>query len=181
MTIREQGRQSWVVSRSQDLLWLQGSVLAGVLLLLAFLALPRLDQHNYSALHPAVWLLLFWGVIFDGSHVMATYARTYFSNDAESKSALPGNLSFAWLLVGPAAALLDYWLCAPHASVIGNAGLVFGLFLALAYVWAYYHLIRQHYGFLCLYRRKEGKSSSLTSPDALFLWVGSAYPFLRYT
>ncbi len=175
-----QGRQIWVVSRSQDLLWFQGSALAGVLLLLAFLALPKLDQSNYSVLHPAVWLLLFWGVIFDGSHVMATYARTYFAADAQSKAALPGSKSFAWLLLGPAVAMLDYFCCVPHPSVVGQAGWLFGIFLSLAYLWAYYHLIRQHYGFLALYRRKEGKTPSLFAPDALFLWVGSAYPFLRF-
>ena len=180
MATAEQGTRVWVVSRSQDLLWFQGSAIAGILLLVAFLALPKLDQHNYSVLHPAVWLLLFWGVIFDGSHVMATYARTYFAADAPSKAALPGSASFAWLLLGPAVAVLDYYFCTPYPSVVGYSGWLFGGFLALAYVWAYYHLIRQHYGFLSLYRRKEGNVPSLTSPDALFLWIGSAYPFLRF-
>src|SRR5947207_45038 len=67
MSPAEQRAGIWIVSRPQDLLWFQGSVIAGVLLLAAFLALPQLDQHNYNVLHPAVWLLLFWGVIFDGS------------------------------------------------------------------------------------------------------------------
>ena len=171
----------WLVSPSQDLVWFQGSVLAGVLLLIAFRALPPLDQHNYGVLHPAVWLLLFWGVVFDGSHVMATYARTYFAGDAASKVALPGSASFAWLLLGPAVAVLDHWLCTPHASVVGQSGWLFGVFLAFAYVWAYYHLVRQHYGFLSLYRRKEGGAPSATSLDALVLWIGSAYPFLRFS
>jgi hypothetical protein len=161
-------------------MWFQGSVIAGLLLLIAFRALPPLDQHNYGVLHPAVWLLLFWGVIFDGSHVMATYARTYFAGDAASKAALPGNASFAWLLLGPVVAVADYGLCTPHPSVVGQSGALFGAFLAFAYVWAYYHLVRQHYGFLSLYRRKEGSAPSPTSPDALVLWIGSAYPFLRF-
>src|SRR4030095_5050814 len=155
--MQEQRRAAWLVSPGQDLMWFQGSVIAGLLLLIAFRALPPLDQHNYGALHPAVWLLLFWGVIFDGSHVMATYARTYFAGDAASKAALPGSSSFAWLLLGPVVAAADYWLCTPHPS-----------------------LVRQHYGFLSLYRRKEGSAPSPTSPDALMLWIGSAYPFLRF-
>lgn len=180
MALAEKSTGAWVVSRAQDLLWLQGSVIAGVLLLAAFLALPRLDQHTYNVLHPAVWLLLFWGVFFDGSHVMATYARTYFAADAASKAALPGNASFAWLLLGPAVAVLDYSFCKPYPSVVGYSGWMFGSFLAIAYVWAYYHLVRQHYGFLSLYRRKDGSVPSITSPDALFLWIGTAYPFLRF-
>ena len=173
-------KSPWVISRSQDLLWLQGSVVAGLLLLLAFLALPKLGQGNYGALNPAVWLLLFWGVIFDGSHVMATYASTYFAADEPSRAALPGHGSFAWLLLGPLMAVLDYFLCTPQPSVVGHAGLLFGLFLGFAYLWAYYHLVRQHYGFLALYRRKEGLVPSLTAPDALFLWAGTAYPFMRF-
>src|SRR5450432_3153382 len=145
------------MSRSQDLIWLQGSVIAGLVLLAAFLALPELGPGDYNAAHPAVWLLLFWGVVFDGTHVMATYARTYFAPDAASKAALPGGASFLWLLLGPAVAVVDHAFFAQTPSVVGRAGTLFGVFLALAYLWAYYHLIRQHYGFLALYRRKEGR------------------------
>lgn len=170
----------WLVSRNQDLVWIQGSVLAGVALMLVFLALPKLGHDNYTALNPAVLLLLFWGIIFDGSHVMATYARTYFADDEHSKAALPGNISFVWLLVGPAFAIADYLFFKPQPSIVGQAGLLFGIFLAAAYLWAYYHLIRQHYGFLSLYRRKSGQTTSIKTPDALFLWAGTAYPFLRF-
>jgi hypothetical protein len=172
---------TWIISRTQDLLWFQAPVLVGVALMAAFLWLPPLARHNYGATHPAVWLLLFWGVLFDGTHVMATYARTYFAGDAHSKAALPGSASFAWLLLGPAVAILDYGLCEPHPSLLGSAGWLFDGFLAAAYVWAYYHLVRQHYGFLSLYQRKERSVPSLASPDAMALWVGTAYPFLRFT
>ena len=180
MAALAQIRPAWVMSRSQDLIWLQGSVIAGLVLLAAFLALPALGQGDYTAAHPAVWLLLFWGVVFDGTHVMATYARTYFAPDEASKAALPGRKSFLWLALGPAVAVVDHALFTQQPSVVGQAGALFGVFLALAYLWAYYHLIRQHYGFLALYRRKEGRTPSLTAPDAMFLWVGSAYPFLKF-
>jgi hypothetical protein len=171
----------WIVSRSQDLAWFQGSALAGLALMGAFLALPPLGAGNYTAAQPAVWLLLFWGVVFDGTHVMATYARTYFAPDERSKAALPGAASFLWLALGPVVAIVDSALFYQAPSVTGRSGALFNVFLAAAYLWAYYHLIRQHYGFLCLYRRKQGEPSSLSSPDALFLWAGCAYPFLRYT
>lgn len=170
----------WILSRTQDLLWFQGSALAAVLLLVAFLALPPLGHDNYTTDHPALWLLLFWGVIFDGSHVMATYARTYWAADAQSRSGLPGAWSGGWLLLGPVLAWIDHQWFTQQASVVGQSGLLFGFFLAAAYLWAYYHLIRQHYGFLSLYRRRVGLPTALWAPDALFLWVGSAYPFLRY-
>jgi hypothetical protein len=170
----------WIISRTQDLIWFQGSAFAGLALLVAFLALPRLDQGNYSVEHPAVWLLLFWGVIFDGTHVMATYARTYFASDDASKAALPGKRAFAWLLLGPLVAIADYFCCRARPSIVGSAGLMFGAFLSAAYLWAYYHLVRQHYGFLSLYRRKANANHTPTTIDAWFLWVGSAYPFLRF-
>ncbi len=169
----------WIISRNQDLLWFQGSVVAGCSLLLVFLAIPQLGAANYTVLHPAVLALLAWGVLFDGTHVFATYARTYFASDAQSRDGLPGNWSWMVLVIGPILALADYALCEPAPSLVGQAGSIFGHFLVGAYLWAYYHLIRQHYGFLVLYRRKSKDTSG--TADALFLWVGSLYPFTRFS
>ena len=177
--VKGNAQRVWIISRQQDLLWFQGSVLAGVGLLLVFRAFPQLDAANYAVLHPAVLGLLVWGVLFDGTHVFATYARTYFAPDAESRAGLPGNLSWALLAAGPAVALIDYALAEPAPSLVGNAGVIFNHFLAAAYLWAYYHLVRQHYGFLSLYRRKAQESSARI--DVTFLWVGSLYPFARFT
>lgn len=169
----------WIISRSQDLVWIQGSVLAGCALLLIFLATPGLDASNYTALQPAVLVLLLWGILFDGTHVVATYARTYWAGDAQSAAGLPGSWSWCFLALGPAIALIDHIVCEPALSLVGQAGTLFGYFLVGAYLWAYYHLIRQHYGFLALYRRKSGDSSG--KADAVFLWVGCVYPFARFS
>ncbi len=177
--VKAKSQTRWIISRDQDLLWFQGSVLAGVALLLVFMAIPQLDAASYAAVHPAVVALLVWGVLFDGTHVFATYARTYFANDAQSRAGLPGNLSWLLLAVGPAVALIDYALVEPAPSLVGEAGSIFRHFLAAAYVWAYYHLIRQHYGFLSLYRRKSQDTSKRA--DVTFLWVGCVYPFVRFT
>ena len=74
----------WIISRNQDLFWFQGSVVAGFGLLFIFTAIPQLKAANYTVLHPAVLVLLLWGVLFDGTHVFATYARTYFASDKQS-------------------------------------------------------------------------------------------------
>lgn len=169
----------WIISRSQDLVWIQGSVLAGCALLLVFLAAPELNSTNYTAVQPAVLVLLLWGILFDGTHVFATYARTYCADDAQSRAGLPGNWSWCFLALGPAIALVDYVFCDPAPSLVGQAGALFGYFLVGAYLWAYYHLVRQHYGFLALYRRKSEDHSG--KADAVFLWVGSLYPFARFS
>jgi hypothetical protein len=174
-----QNKTPWIISHRQDLLWFQGTVLVGLALLVVFKLTPGLDGANYTAGHPAVVVLLLWGVVFDGTHVWATYARTFFAPDAESRAGLPGTWAWGVILIGPAAAVLDAWLFASHPSVIGQAGALFASFLAFAYLWAYYHLVRQHYGFMMLYRRKE--AASPPHLDVLVLWIGSGYAFVRFT
>ena len=169
----------WVISRNQDLIWLQGSVLTGLALLLCFLSVPGLNSTNYLITHPAVLILLFWGVFFDGTHVWATYARTYFANDATSRAGLPGPSAWLILLVGPLLAIVDYAFFAPGPSIVGEAGSLFRHFLVLAYLWAYYHLIRQHYGLMVLYNRKSGIARGRL--DVIFLWAASIYPYARFS
>src|SRR5438874_2127435 len=94
--------QRWIITRRADLLWFHGSVLAGVALLAFFLLAPKLDDSNYGAGHLAVVALLLWGVLFDGTHVFGTYARSYLAPDGASRAALPGRWSWAVVLLGPA-------------------------------------------------------------------------------
>jgi hypothetical protein len=113
--------------------------------------------------------------------VFGTYARTYLAPDSESRAALPGAWSWSIVLSGPVVALLDYALCAPGPSLLGNAGLLFRSFLLFAYLWAYWHLVRQHYGFLALYRRRSGEpQTSAVQLDTIALWAGCLYPYLRF-
>jgi hypothetical protein len=171
------------VSRGQDLFWFQGSVLAGLALLLVFRALPHLGA-DATAAHPALWALLFWGVFLDGTHVFATYARSYLApaSDPAARQGLPGARAFALLVLGPAVALLDHALFRAGPSVMGHAGALFRYFLLGAYLWAYWHLVRQHYGFLALYRRKAGEAPrARAGVDAILLWAGCLYPYLRFS
>src|SRR5262245_35395384 len=174
--------QPWIISRREDLLWFQGSVLAGVALLTFFLLAPHLNDASYTPGHLAVLGLLLWGVLFDGTHVWGTYARSYLAPDNASRAALPGRWSWGLLLLGPALALLDFWICPQGPSQLGSAGWLFRSFLVFAYLWAYWHLVRQHYGFLVLYRRRAGESDPRGAQlDTAILWTGSLYPFLRFT
>lgn len=176
-TTVEQG--GWIISARQDLLWFQGAALAGLALLGVFLALPPLSGANYAPAHPAVLALLLWGIVFDATHVWGMYARTYFSGDAQSRSGLPGPAVWGLLLVGPALALADAAWFTPGPSLVGQAGALFRHFLVFAYLWAFWHLVRQHYGLLVLYRRRAGDSG--VPLDAWFLWIGSLYPYLRFS
>ena len=165
--------QPWILSRRDDLVWFQGSVVAGLGLLAFFLLAPHLDDASYTLGHPAVLALFLWGVLFDGTHVWGTYARTYFAPDEASRAGLPGGWSWGLLAIGPAVALLD--------AALGTPGF-FRLFGLAAYQWAYWHLVRQHYGFLMLYRKRAGESDPRGARlDSLILWTGCLYPYLRFS
>lgn len=174
--------QPWIISRKDDLLWFQGSVLAGLALLALFWLAPSPDGPGYAPGSLAVMALLLWGVFFDGTHVWGTYARSYLAPDDASRAALPGAWSWGLLVAGPVVAVADHFLCAPGPSLMGSAGWLFRGFLAFAYLWAFWHLVRQHYGFLVLYRRRAGGGSVWGGRlDAALLWAGSLYPYLRFT
>jgi len=175
-------RSPWILSRREDLLWFQGAVLAGLALVAFFVSAPPLTDSTYSLVHPAVLVLLAWGVLFDGTHVFGTYARTYLAPDVESRAALPGRWSWGLVLLGPAIAVVDHFACEPGPSQLGRAGWLFRAFLLFAYLWAYWHLVRQHYGLLVLYRRRAGGGQDRRlNPDTLVLWAGCLYPYLRFS
>lgn len=120
----------WIVSRGVDLALVIGSAGAGY----AYVA-------AYAALHVPISLLWwFWSVGFDGTHIFATASRTFFDREARAQAPrlLYGSLIFFFAL-GPAMVL---------------AGLKGWLYLLVG-VWAYYHVVRQHYGFLVLYKVKN--------------------------
>jgi len=171
----------WIVSARQDLIWFHGSVLAGLLLLAVFAWAPRLSDASYAPGHAAVLALLCWGVLFDGTHVWGTYARSYLAVDPTSRLGLPGRWSLALVLLGPALAVIDAWL-PQRPSLLGHAGWLFQNFLLVAYLWAYWHLVRQHYGFLVLYQRKAiGRRPIDARVDVALLWTGCLYPYLRFS
>ncbi len=123
-------RTRWIISRPVDLAFVIGGSLAGYL----YLGL------NLVVHVPVMLLWWIWSVGFDGTHIFATATRTYFDRDerARNRGLLFGSLAFFFLL-GPVLVLFGWkgWL----ALFVG--------------VWAYYHVIRQHYGFLMLYKVKN--------------------------
>jgi hypothetical protein len=175
-------RGGWIISRKDDLIWFQGSVLAGLALLVLFGSVLPLSEATYSAGNPAVIALLVWGVCFDGTHVWATYARSYLAPDEDSRRALPGHWSWGVFAVGPAVALVDHFFFAQGPSLLSSAGELFRTFLVGSYLWAYWHLVRQHYGFLVLYRRKAaGATGPGGTVENALLWIGCLFPYLRYS
>jgi len=147
----------WIIGRNVDLTLVIGSAIAGYVYLILF-----------TALHVQIsYLWWFWSVGFDGTHIFATASRTYFDRDARARNPR--------LLYG---SLVVFFAAGPLMVLAGQKGLL----AILVGIWAYYHVIRQHYGFMVLYKVKNRdllpRDNTL---DRLFLGVMTiAPPFHRF-
>jgi hypothetical protein len=94
---------------------------------------------------PLVPMVALWAVLIDAPHVFGTFSRTYFDRTERRNRGrlLWGSLLF--FAIGP-------------IMVYAGAGLVF---FFLAALWAYYHLVKQHYGFMVLYKKKNNDLASI--------------------
>ena len=152
----------WITSRNYDLLWYVASCLASYFLIYLNVALGV----------SAILLWWFWIVLADGPHVFATVSRTYL--DSEERKARSKLLvgSLFWFLLGPAAI---------YAGIVSQSRLSFFLFLTFAQLWAYWHVVRQHYGFLTLYQKKNGEpSGKANSFEYWFFYILMLAPFVSF-
>jgi hypothetical protein len=150
--LRASRKSPWIISRTVDLSLVIGSALAGYLYLLL-----------YTAFHVPVTLLWwFWSVGFDGTHIFGTASRTFFDREARVRQRK--------LLFG---SLLIFFALGPVMVLAGAKG-----WLALLVgVWAYYHVVRQHYGFMVLYKVKSRDLAPLDNTlDRVFLGVMMVFP-----
>jgi hypothetical protein len=147
----------WIIGKGVDLSLVIGSVAAGYLYLLLFTVVEVKVSYLW-------WI---WSIGFDGTHIFATASRTFFDREARAAHAglFYGSLA-VFFAVGPLLVL---------------AGLK-GLLALLVGVWAYYHVIRQHYGFMVLYKVKNRDLDPLDNKlDRVFLGVMTiAPPFHRF-
>lgn len=152
----------WLEGPSIDAPFYMGAALAGWAMLLLHVVVGV----------PALYLYWFWILFLDGPHLWATISRTYLDRE-ERRTRGPLLVgAFAWALL-PAAALA--W---GHAT---GGRTPFLLFLVFAQLWAYWHVVRQHYGFLSLYQRKCGEPAGAANPfDATAFYAVMLAPFASW-
>jgi hypothetical protein len=153
---------SWITNRNFDLIWYIGACLTSYLMIYLSVGL------GVSAL--LLWW--FWILSVDGPHVFGTLSRTYFDTQewSERRKLLLGSL--LWFSVGP--------LCV-FASIAGGTRLPYLIFLAFASLWAYWHVVRQHYGFMVLYQKKNGEPAGKANPwDYWIFYVLMIAPFISF-
>jgi len=147
-------RANWIISEKEDLTWFIGSSLAG------YLALAMM-----AAGFPLTPLFLVWLIGIDGPHVLATVTRTYF--DKEERRKLGAML---WVIV-PA------MLVGPIAVAAGQET----LFYLFAVSWLHFHIAKQHFGFVMLYKHKNRERDRLDYLiDRYFLLASLMLPYLRF-
>jgi uncharacterized membrane protein len=145
----------WIISARDDLVWFIGSVVSSYALLFLYV----------TGIVPLVPLVAAWAILIDAPHVFGTFSRTYFDRTERRNRArlLWGSLLF--FVVGP-------------VMVLSGAGFVFFFVAAL---WAYYHLVKQHYGFMVLYKKKNGDLAAIDNVlDRLLLMFAFNYPFVAF-
>jgi hypothetical protein len=106
-----------------------------------------------------------WAILIDAPHVFGTLSRTYFdaSEWKTRKRLLLGSLLF--FVVGPTLVLLGFGFT----------------FFFVAALWAYYHLVKQHYGFMVLYKKKNNDLAPVDNAlDRWLLMFAFNYPFVAF-
>jgi hypothetical protein len=152
----------WIVSRPFDLTWFFG----GAALSLAAVALLLLGGA------PIVALWWIWLLAFDGPHIGAAFTRTYL--DRREWRARPGVLVRGLLVFAIGPAFLA-------AGILSGSARPFALFLGLAALYGYYHVVRQHYGFLALYQAVNADRAPLDRRlDAFVLYAGLWAPYVYF-
>jgi hypothetical protein len=145
----------WIISARDDLVWLIGSVGSSYLLLILYV----------KGILPLVPMVALWAILIDAPHVFGTFSRTYFDRtERRTRSRLLWG-SLAFFAIGP-------------LMVFAGAGLIF---FFLAALWAYYHLVKQHYGFMVLYKKKNNDLAPVDNAlDRLLLLFAFNYPFVAF-
>jgi len=145
----------WIINAREDLIWFIGSVASSYLLLILYVA----------GILPLIPMVAGWAILIDAPHVFGTLSRTYFDKTEwkTRKRLMLGSLLF--FVVGPVMVLL-------------GAGFTFFFIAAL---WAYYHLVKQHYGFMVLYKKKNNDLAPIDNAlDRLLLLFAFNYPFVAF-
>src|SRR5213080_546435 len=145
----------WIINAREDSIWFIGSVASSYALLFLYV----------TGVLPLIPMVAGWAILIDAPHVFGTLSRTYFDKSEwrTRKRLLLGSLVF--FVVGP-------------VMVLFGAGFTFFFIAAL---WAYYHLVKQHYGFMVLYKKKNNDLAPIDNAfDRLLLLFAFNYPFVAF-
>ena len=151
--------QAWLRSPSFDILFFAGPALLSSVLVLCF----RTQMESFTTL--PLWAWVSFVLLVDVAHVYATLFRTYLDREAiRKKSGILFGIPVACWAVG--------------SLLYSMNALLF--WRTLAYL-AVFHFIRQQYGFVALYSRKDvGLATKFRRLDELCIYVATLYPLMYW-
>ena len=181
-------RWSWLWSERRDFGWNLLPFWLGFALVALLFATrgvgPAVDNPGWNLsiagknVQVMTLMLLLYGPLVDAPHLWATIARTYADREewaARKRLFLGSLLAFA---VGPALILLPYAVSAvfPLPPGVKEGGF-------LVWIWGFgfytiYHINKQHWGFVCLYKRKNDDNRAADNrADSLFFTPAIWFPY----
>jgi hypothetical protein len=169
-------RWGWIVGPGVDLPWFLGGCLAAY----ALFALHAANQAREAPIDLSlVWIG--WFALSNVPHFFGTYVRLYLDREERRQRAALAWGSLAVVAAGPAVVLG----CLALYQIGGRARdwhrLPFELFAVFAGLWAYWHMVRQHYGFLALYKRKNQDVAGVDRwLDRGLLYAALLCPFVAF-
>jgi len=151
-------KQSWIGKPLTDILFI---LLPPFISLLIIFIFPSVFQNNKDV-PLAGWVVLI--LLIDVGHVYSTLYRTYFDKRALQKQqtilfAIPF-FSFISGVILYSISSLWFWRVLTYLAV--------------------YHFIRQQYGFMRLYSRKEKSNNFSSAFDKLIIYIATVYPMLYW-
>ncbi|HSR52766.1 MAG TPA: hypothetical protein VLV83_18235 [Acidobacteriota bacterium] len=190
-------RFHWILSPKLDLAFYIGSALIGWLYVgLIWWGVRALDNPLEDPLSTVqlgsieipvdLRLLIFvsWAVFLDAPHLWATLGRTFCDPDewASRRGILVRSLG--WFALGPVLIVSPYALGSATAALgmkLPPAAMALGAlgFFTFFRLWAYYHVVRQHWGFFRLYKRK-GQDYSHDRLDTWFFYTTMFGPIVLF-
>src|SRR5882724_6172193 len=153
---------AWIIGRTSDLAWLIG----GALVAYAFLA-----AHLFFGV-AAVTIYMLWVLAIDGPHVFATLSRTYLDGRERAAHGALLRWSLCFFALGPASIAVS--------AAVGER-LPYDVFLTFCSAWAYWHVVRQHYGVMVLYKKKAQDTARTDDRvDSVALYAGLLAPIVSF-
>lgn len=149
-------KQPWIGKPAIDIVFI---LLPPFISLLIIFLFPKFFQNN-SEMPDVGWIIII--VLIDVAHVYSTLYRTYFDPNALK---FQRSLLFSIPFIGFIAGVLLY-------SV---SDLLF--WRLLAYI-AVFHFVRQQYGFMRVYSRREEKKPSFALLDKITIYYATIYPLI---
>lgn len=183
-------RWSWLWGPKADLAWnfapfWLGFALAGVLFLTRNLGGTndnpvwnlKLFGHD---VHLTALLLYFYGPLVDAPHLWATVARTYTDREEWTQRRRLFLWSLSWWLIGPTVILLPYLLHVTVGFPEGKEALGWLIWTRFFELYALFHIAKQHWGFISLYKRKNGDAADVREnrADAWFFKTAIWLPYV---